>query len=77
MLSGIGDYRGKSGKWTEEDRAGVEIQNTSVEESEPSPAKRARFSRSLSGQSQESQGEAGRLVIYYDLCTANQPQEYA
>ena len=51
-MAGIGDYRGKSGKWTEMDRDGVVIDSPEDEEKEeslPSPAKRARFSRSLSG----------------------------
>ena len=51
-IVGIGDYRGKSGKWTEMDRDGVVIdspEEEKKEESQPSPAKRARFSRSLSG----------------------------
>jgi len=38
--AGMGDFRGKGGKWTEEDRADITVDDN--EDSGPSPAKRAR-----------------------------------
>ena len=40
--AGLGDFRGKGGKWTEEDLASVEINHHAESDPAPSPAKKAR-----------------------------------
>ena len=40
--AGLGDFRGKGGKWTEEDREVITLEEDDEDDLSPSPAKRAR-----------------------------------
>ena len=55
--AGIGDYRGKAGKWTEEDQNNkVDMDSVFTDDSEEPPQKRARQDK----EEEESQEAEGR-----------------